>query len=50
LLLIILRGVGENNTILDTNVWEMYITPRIAIDNPTKVENVVLMETLAQNL
>lgn len=26
------------------------ITPRVAIDNPTKVKNIILMGTVAQNL
>jgi uncharacterized protein len=80
------RGVSENFTILDTNVWGnartkdfkhdagkaldiliqqpeveanritvlghsegTTIAPRVAIDNPDKVENIVLMGTLAQN-
>jgi uncharacterized protein len=81
------RGVGTNNTILDTNVWGnttvndliqdskkalnvliqqpevdpkkisiighsegTVITPRVAIDNSTKVKNIVLMGVVAQNL
>jgi len=81
------RGVGENHTILDTNVWrnltiddlrqdtEKVLTvlmqqpevdnskitiighsegttlaPRVAIVNPEKVDNIVLMGTLAQNM
>ena len=81
------RGVGENHTILDANVWGnltiddlkqdaekalavlmqqpqvdnskitilghsegTVLTPRVAIDNPDKVNNIVLMGTLAQNL
>ena len=81
------RGVGENHTILDANVWGnltiddlkhdaqkalavlmqqpqvdnskitilghsegTVLAPRIAIDNPDKVNNIVLMGTLAQNL
>jgi uncharacterized protein len=81
------RGVGENHTILDSNVWGnltidnlkqdaekalavlmqqpqvdnskitilghsegTVLTPRVAIDNPDKVNNIVLMGTLAQNL
>jgi hypothetical protein len=81
------RGIGENMTIVDSNVWGnltfndlkqdaeralnlliqqpevdpkrisiighsegTIITPRVAIDNPTKVKNVVLMGTAAQNL
>ena len=81
------RGVGENMTILDSNVWRnvtfndlkhdaekaldvliqqhevdanritvlghsegTVITPRVAIDNPTKVKNIILMGTSAQNL
>jgi uncharacterized protein len=80
------RGVGANNTILDTNVWGnatvndlihdsekalniltlqpevdpkrisiighsegTVIAPRVAIDNPTKVKNIVLMGTVAQH-
>lgn len=80
------RGIGENSTISDANVWGnttvndlimdgnkalnvliqqpevdpqrisivghsegTLITPRVAIDNPTKVKNIVLMGTLAQN-
>ena len=80
------RGVGTNNTILDSNIWinatasdlikdskkalnvlikqpevdpnrisiighsegTMY-APRVAIDNSTKVKNIILMGTLAQN-
>lgn len=80
------RGVGENHTILDTNVWgnvtandliqdskkalnvliqqpevdpkrisvighsegTLY-APRVAIDNSTKVKNIILMGVLAQN-
>ena len=81
------RGVGENMTILDSNVWRnvtfndlkhdaekaldvliqqhevdanritvlghsdgTVITPRVAIDNPVKVKNIILMGTTAQNL
>jgi len=81
------RGIGENMTIVDSNVWGnltfnelkhdaeralnlliqqpevdpkrisiigqsegTIITPRVAIDNPTKVKNIVLMGTAAQNL
>jgi pimeloyl-ACP methyl ester carboxylesterase len=81
------RGVGENFTILDSNVWGnltfndlkhdaerslnilmkqpevdpkrisiighsegTIIAPRIAIDNPTKVKNIILMGMVAQNL
>src|SRR5919107_5762428 len=82
------RGVGENHTILDANVWgnltiddlkqdaekalEVMIqqpevdnndkitilghsegtvlAPRVAIDNPDEVNNIVLMGTLAQNM
>jgi uncharacterized protein len=81
------RGVGTNNTILDTNVWGnttlndlnqdskkalnvliqqpevdpkrisiighsegTAIAPRVAIDNSTKVKNIILMGTIAQNL
>ena len=81
------RGVGENMTILDSNVWRnvtfndlkhdaekaldvliqqhevdanritvlghsdgTVITPRVAIDNPIKVKNIILMGTTAQNL
>jgi uncharacterized protein len=81
------RGVGENYTILDSNVWGNLtfndlkhdaekaldiliqqpevdanritvlghsegttIAPRIAIDNPDKVKNIVLMGAVAQNL
>ncbi|HSF50143.1 MAG TPA: alpha/beta fold hydrolase [Nitrososphaeraceae archaeon] len=81
------RGIGEINTILDSNVWgnitfndlqqdaekALYvliqqpevdanritilghsqgatITPRVAIDNPDKVKNIVLMGAVAQNL
>jgi hypothetical protein len=81
------RGIGENNTILDSNVWGnvtsndlkqdaekaldvfiqqpevdskritvlghsegTIIAPRVAIDNPDKVKNLVLMGALAQNL
>ncbi|MGN6558956.1 MAG: alpha/beta hydrolase family protein [Candidatus Nitrosocosmicus sp.] len=80
------RGVGENHTILDTNVWGNVTTndliqdskkalnfliqqpevgskrisvighiegtlyaPRVAIDNSTKVNNIILMGVLAQN-
>ena len=81
------RGIGENKTILDSNVWGnltfndlkhdaekaldvlvqqpevdanritvlghsegTVITPRVAIDNPDKVKNIVLIGALAQNL
>lgn len=81
------RGIGENMTIVDRNVWGnltfndlkhdaekalnlliqqpevdpkrisiighsegTIITPRVAMDNPTKVKNIVLMGTAAQNL
>jgi dienelactone hydrolase len=82
------RGVGENHTILDANVWGNLtiddlkhdaekalavlmqqpevdnnnkitvighsegttLAPRVAIDNPDKVNNIVLMGTLAQNI
>jgi pimeloyl-ACP methyl ester carboxylesterase len=81
------RGVGENFTILDTNVWGnvtfndlkqdaekaldvliqqpevdvsritvlghsegTMIVPRIAIDNPDKVDNIVLMGAVAQTM
>jgi alpha-beta hydrolase superfamily lysophospholipase len=81
------RGIGENMTIVDSNVWGnmtfndlkhdaeralnlliqqpevdpkrisiighsegTIITPRVAIDNPDKVKNIVLMGTAAQNL
>jgi uncharacterized protein len=81
------RGIGENHTILDANVWRNatindlihdadealavlvqqpevnpnYITilghsegtmiaPIVAIDNPTKIKNIVLMGAVAQNL
>ena len=82
------RGVGENHTILDTNVWGNLtmedlkqdaekalavfmqqpevdnndkitiighsegttLAPRVAIDNPDKVNNILLMGTLAQNM
>lgn len=81
------RGIGENHTILDANVWGnltiddlkqdaekalgvlmqqpevdnnkitiighsegTVLAPRIAIDNPDKVNNIVLMGTLAQNM
>ncbi|MGZ5471781.1 MAG: alpha/beta hydrolase family protein [Nitrososphaeraceae archaeon] len=81
------RGIGENMTIVDSNVWGnltfndlkhdaeralnlliqqpevdpkrisiighsegTIITPRVAIDNPTKVKNIILMGTAAQNL
>ncbi|MDQ3840074.1 MAG: alpha/beta hydrolase [Thermoproteota archaeon] len=80
------RGVGENHTILDTNVWGNVtiddlkhdagkaldvlmqqpevnnkitiighsegttLAPRVAIDNPDKVDNIVLMGTMAQNV
>jgi pimeloyl-ACP methyl ester carboxylesterase len=81
------RGLGENNTILDSNVWGNLtsndlkhdaekaldvliqqpevaanritvvghsegttIAPRIAIDKPDKVQNIVLMGAIAQNL
>jgi uncharacterized protein len=82
------RGVGENHTILDANVWGNLtiddlkqdaekalavlmqqpevnnnkkitiighsegttLAPRVAIDNPDKVGNIVLMGTLAQNI
>ena len=81
------RGIGENLTILDSNVWGnvtiddlkqdaekaldvliqqpevdandvtlvghsegTMIAPRIAIDNPGKVDNIVLMGSVAQNL
>jgi alpha-beta hydrolase superfamily lysophospholipase len=80
------RGIGENNTILDSNVWGnvtsndlkqdaekaldvfiqqpevdpkrisiighsegTIIAPRVAIDNPEKVKNLVLMGAVAQN-
>lgn len=81
------RAVGENGTVLDSNVWGntttddlkqdaekaldvliqqpevdanritalghsegTVIVPRVAIDNPDKVKNIVLMGTIAQNL
>ncbi len=81
------RGVGENHTILDANVWGNLtmddlkqdaekalavlmqqpevdnskitilghsegttLAPRVAVDNPDKVDNIVLMGTLAQNM
>lgn len=81
------RGVGENHTILDSNVWGNLtiddlkqdaekalnvlmqqpevdndkiavlghsegttLAPRVAIDNPDKVNDIVLMGTLAQNM
>ena len=81
------RGIGDNMTIVDSNVWGnltfndlkhdaeralnlliqqpevdpkrisiighsegTIITPRVAIDNPTKVKNIILMGTAAQNL
>jgi pimeloyl-ACP methyl ester carboxylesterase len=81
------RGVGENHTILDANVWGNLtiddlkqdaekalavlmqqpevdnskitilghsegttLAPRVAVDNPDKVNNIVLMGTLAQNM
>jgi predicted esterase len=81
------RGIGENNTILDSNVWGnvtsndlkqdaekaldvliqqpevdanritvlghsegTVVVPRVAIDNPDKVKNIILMGALAQNL
>jgi uncharacterized protein len=81
------RGIGENNTILDSNVWGnvtfnnlkqdaekaldiliqqpevdvnritvlghsegTIITPWVAIDNPNKLKNIVLMGAIAQNL
>src|SRR5918999_312765 len=81
------RGVGENHTVLDANVWGNLtiddlkqdaekalavlmqqpevdnnkitiighsegttLAPRVAINNPDKVDNIVLMGTLAQNL
>ena len=80
------RGIGENNTILDSNVWGnvtsndlkqdaekaldvfiqqpevdpkrisiighsegTIIAPRVAIDNPDKVKNLVLMGAVAEN-
>ena len=81
------RGIGSNQTILDSNVWRKetfddlkhdaekaldvllqqpevdanhvtlvghsegtMIAPRVAIDNPDKVKNIVLMGAVAQNL
>jgi uncharacterized protein len=81
------RGIGENNTIMDSNVWGnvtsnnlkqdaekalnvliqqpevdankitvlghsegTVITPRVAIDNPDRVKNIILMGALAQNM
>ena len=81
------RGVGENHTIVDSNVWGnmtindlvqdankalsvlmnqpevdankltvlghsegTVVTPRVAIDNPGNVKNVILMGTVAQNI
>jgi hypothetical protein len=81
------RGIGENSTILDSNVWGnltfndlkhdaekaldvliqqpevdanritvlghsegTVVVPRVAIDNPDKVKNIILMGALAQNL
>ncbi|MGI8833470.1 MAG: alpha/beta hydrolase family protein, partial [Nitrososphaeraceae archaeon] len=81
------RGIGENHTILDSNVWGnltiddlkqdaekalgvlmqqpevdndkiavlghsegTILAPRVAIDNPDKVNNIVLMGALAQNM
>ncbi|HSF50573.1 MAG TPA: alpha/beta fold hydrolase [Nitrososphaeraceae archaeon] len=80
------RGIGENNTILDSNIWGnvtsndlkqdaekaldvfiqqpeldhkrisiighsegTIIAPRVAIDNPDKVKNLVLMGAVAEN-
>jgi uncharacterized protein len=81
------RGIGENYTIVDSNVWGnvtandlkqdaekaldvliqqpevdankttvlghsegTIIAPRVAVDNPTKVKNIVLIGAVAQNL
>jgi uncharacterized protein len=81
------RGIGENSTISDSNVWGnltfndlkhdaeralnilikqpeidvnritvlghsegTIVTPRVAIDNPDKVKNIVLIGAVAQNL
>ena len=81
------RGIGENSTILDSNIWGnltfndlkhdaeralnlliqqpevdsnritilghsegTIVTPRVAIDNPTKVKNIVLIGVVAQNM
>jgi uncharacterized protein len=81
------RGIGENHTILDSNVWGnmtindllqgankalevlmqqpevdnnkitvlghsegTVVSPKVAIDNPDKVKNIVLMGALAQNM
>jgi len=81
------RGVGENHTIVDSNIWGnmtindlvqdankalsvlmkqpevdpnritvlghsegTVLTPRVAIDNPVKVKNIVLLGTVAQNI
>jgi pimeloyl-ACP methyl ester carboxylesterase len=81
------RGVGENHTIIDSNVWGnltinniiqdankalavlmqqpevdvnrisvlghsegTVVTPRVAIDNPDKVKNIILMGALSQNV
>src|SRR5829696_3944260 len=81
------RGVGENHTIVDSNVWGnmtindlvqdgnkallvlmkqpevdanrltvlghsegTVVTPRVAIDNPDNVKNIVLLGTVAQNI
>ena len=81
------RGVGENHTIVDSNVWGnmtindlvqdankalsvlmkqpeveanritvlghsegTVVTPRVAIDNPDKVKNIVLLGNVAQNI
>jgi uncharacterized protein len=82
------RGIGSNNTILDSDVWGNLtfnnlkqdaeraltvllqqpevnatkkatlighsegttVTPRVAVDNPDKVNNIILMSAVAQNL
>ena len=81
------RGIGENSTIVDSNVWGnltfndlkqdaekaldvliqqpevdakritvlghsegTVVTPRVAIDNPDKVKNIVLIGAVAQNM
>jgi uncharacterized protein len=81
------RGIGENSTILDSNIWGnltfndlkhdaeralnlliqqpevdsnritilghsegTIVTPRVAIDNPDKVKNIVLIGVVAQNM
>jgi uncharacterized protein len=42
--------VNQNNITIIGHSEGTTIAPRVAIDNPTKVKNIVLMGTLTQNL